>query len=131
MMTTSEIVPTQPTMREIHRTVMDMICTATNHDHIMVVASIGESLGQNVTRNRIYDKAKFQSLDIVLRDIDFTAMTAIAHMICYLRYTFAYRSYLDHWRDAVLRAKMEIEDRGEDSYKILVGLISKETGLPI
>jgi hypothetical protein len=71
----------------------------------------------------VYDKAGFQKLDQLLKDIDFSAVPDHTVVMSYIRATALYKSYLDHWDDALARALVEYEKRGIETKDIFVGLI--------
>jgi hypothetical protein len=70
----------------------------------------------------VYDKADFKELDKIMQEVNFTSMPTVL-IITYLRTTCSVSEYLDHWKDAVQRAKAELESRQEDWERILRGLL--------
>lgn len=52
---------------------------------------------------------------------------SIPTMICVLRSTFSVRSSLTHWEKALDSVKIEVKRRGDDTERLLVGLIAKQS----
>lgn len=108
-------------MRALMRKLMGMMDAATQMTPFERVVAGAKNIGADVPMP-VYDKEDFKELDKVMKEVNFTSMPTLL-IITYLRTTCSVKEYLDHWQDAVQRAKTELESRQEDWAQILRGLL--------
>jgi hypothetical protein len=108
-------------MRALMKKLMSMMDAATQMTSLERVFAGARNIGADVPMP-VYDKADFKELDKIMQEVNFTSMPTVL-IITYLRTTCSVSEYLDHWKDAVQRAKAELESRQEDWERILRGLL--------